>query len=182
MPNRKIIIIAVIVGLVLVIAGLFMTGVFSTGQNTDPNNGNSLPEYVLNADEEQKVREFVKNFVFLYNTYRYADYSNLTATGDYQTPEMQNLTLAKVDELEKTTPLGFYRTTEANEKSFTYTYPTGSTLRVTMDITVEEGIVSNSQDLRQGSATEVKYTAKAVVTLKRVSGNWLVDAVDIVRQ
>jgi hypothetical protein len=102
---------------------------------SNQNNGNNkLPEYILSSDEETRVKEFAFNFIKLYNTYSYSDYSNMLALGDYETPEMQQKTLDLVDKLKVTEQVGFMQEAEADLNYFSYEYPESSSLFVKVKI------------------------------------------------
>ncbi len=101
----------------------------------------TLPDYQLDPEQEKIVYEFVKNFAELYNTYSYADYSNLTALGDYETSQMQQKTVEYENSLEKKTQPGYYQEAKAIKDSFRYTY--SQVGRLSVSIAVELKVYSN---------------------------------------
>ncbi len=181
MPKRyKFLLIAFAGVLGTVIFALVISGIFkSSDEGKNPDSEENIPEYVLSQDEEEKVREFVKNFVFLYNTYSYADYSNLTATGDYQTPFMYSQTESLIAELEKNVPIGFYQTVSVNESSFNYSYPSADTLRISVQMEISEQYTVGAESLRYNSSEDKTYVATANLILKRNVNRWLVDVISL---
>ncbi len=153
----------------------------SNQQNQPNNNNQDLPEYFLGADEEARVKEFVKNFVTLYNSYRYADYTNLTALGDYQTVSMQEKTLNFISQLENTVPVGFAINTTPDVSTFTYKYPEASRITASLKAEVEEIQNENLEKNFSPRNPEIKtkYQITVNIVLIRFNGNWLVDSFEI---
>jgi hypothetical protein len=169
---------------VLTVGFLIYQNVTKTPSNeqSQPNNNNQdLPEYFLGADEEIRVKEFVKNFASLYNSYRYADYTNLTALGDYQTVSMQEKTIDLISQLENTIPVGFAINTTPEVATFTYKYPEASKITASLKAEVEETQNENLQENFSPRNPEIKsnYEIKVDVVLVRFNGNWLVDSLVI---
>lgn len=134
----------------------------------------NLPDYILNSAEETSLKEFVKNFVNLYNTYSYNDFSNLTALGDYQTESMQKDTLATVSSLQSSLKPGYSRQTRVKENTFTYSYPSLDKLTVQIKAQVAETPVI------QGNQNNNLVTFS--LDIKRQQNNgWLVNEIKILK-
>ncbi len=164
----------------LLVCGLFFLIVRGltnkSSQKPVDNTQTNLPDYVLSQSDETKVKEFVKNFINLYNTYGYADFSNLTALGDYQTVNFQNKTKETVSSLETSTPVGYQKETQAKPETFSYKYPLSNLLKVYMDAKVEEKV--SDQNLQISPRTENifnSYDVKITVELVPSGKNWLVN-------
>jgi hypothetical protein len=168
MATKHTIALAAVVGFFLIIG--VIAALLTTGQRGAPGgNGQpsgNLPQYVLPADEERHVSEFVNLFVALYNTYTTDDLSNLPALGDYQTPDMQDRTYVLHDELEQTLPPEYSKSTAVTEGAFRYNYRSGNFLEVFVGIRVSE----------TGHGV---YEAEARVLLEKLGGKWLVDYIEI---
>jgi hypothetical protein len=125
----------------LLVAGIFIfapTGPNETQNPPGNNTNNEIPDYFLAADEEEALKEFVKTFVELYNTYSKDDLSNPIALGDYQTAALQERTLALVETLEMTLPEGYEKSARANPETFSYTYPSADSLFASISASVTE--------------------------------------------
>lgn len=151
-------------------------------QTAAPDTAAEQAGYLLSGDEEARIKEFVKSFVNLYNTFRYADYRNLTATGDYQTPAFQERTVAYVAELERTTSPGYSRVTEVDASTFTYRYPSARRLETQVRATVTEHRGQpGGLDVRS-TPLERTFSVTASVTLSRSGGRWFVDGISFSEQ
>lgn len=139
-----------------------------------------LPDYILPSDEEARVREFVKNFGNLYNTYSYADYSNMTALGDYQTPQLQAETLSLVNSLENSVKFGFAKETKVDIASFSYKYPSAGILQVSVVAEVFES--QNFYPKSETAPAWQKYLARITLDLVKNNQNWLVSQIQIVKK
>ena len=166
--------------MILIIGFLIYRGLFPSGQqpNNQPNNQGQAPDYVLDSQEEARVKEFVKNFVNLYNSYSFADYSNLTALGDYQTSAMQDKTLQLVGQLEADTPEGFQRQTETEIDTFAYGYPNASQLSVEVKAWVEETTIIGEPGPRSPEKS-TRYPVTVKLELSRSGQAWLVNNFEI---
>ncbi len=163
----------------LIIKGLTSTPANPPAGNTgnNQNNQQNLPDYILSDQDEAGVKEFVKNFINLYNTYRYQDFSNLTALGDYQTPAFQQKTIDLVSQLEQSTPMGFSKITVADSATFSYKYPKANLLEVTMQADVSETVGEGSQNgiAPRSSPSSSSYRVSVQVELVPNGKNWLVN-------
>jgi hypothetical protein len=164
----------------LVIKGLQSNGrPADSGLAGNSQNGNlassSLPSYLLNPDEELRVYEFVKNFLELYNTYSYSDYSNLTALGDYQTSGMQQTTVNYVSFLKKTVLPGYLQEAKADKDSFRYDYPSIDRLIVNLSLTEKK--YSNFYPKVGGMTSKPEGEKRIAVELELVKfgKGWLVN-------
>ena len=119
---------------------------------------------MLSASDEASLKEFVKNYVNLYNSYSYGDYSNLTALGDYQTQSMQEQTLSSIAEYEKALPVGYKITTTADPATFQYSYPSADTLSAAISAKVSE-VFGEGQTAKQ-------YNVKIQIDVGQQK-NWL---------
>lgn len=167
--NRTYKIIFIVAGavLALVIGIVLVLNLRSNPGGQTP--GGDLPEYVLSAAEEQQVREFVKSFASLYNTYTYGDATNIIALGDYQTPSMQERSVGLASELEETLSEGYQKSTEIQEGSFQYQYPEAMKLTVAVN-----GIVTETAS---ASSTPEQYPVDVSLTLERTGTVWRVDTI-----
>ena len=171
--------------LILVIAYAIFHGFSNTPSQQSSNNTTSsstnsnLPQYILSQDQETWVKEFVKNFVSLYNSYSYADYSNLTALGDYQTPLMQQRTITLVQNLQATTPIGFVITTVPDMSTFTYQYPSADQLLVSVQAQVTESTNAASSGGPRSPTQSNTYTVTVNLELTPFNQNWLVNNFEI---
>ncbi len=143
------------------------------GINTTTPGSGTLPDYILSGPEEVKIKEFVKNFVNLYNTYSSNDISNLTALGDYQTIELQKKTVLLVENLQNSLPVGYSLTSQADMNTFAYKYPDANTLRVTVKGRAEEYLNENV------SAKNYIFTAE--LELQKNGNSWLVQDIKIIK-
>lgn len=107
-------------------------------QKSQTNQQNQIPEYILPTEEEKRVKEFAFSFIKLYNTYGYSDFSNLLALGDYETPLMQEKSLALAKELEVSVSEGFMQEAENDLNYFFYKYPDGSKLEVNVRVAIKQ--------------------------------------------
>lgn len=161
----------------------------SASQGTSPVSPpapvQTLPDYQLDPDQEKIVYEFVKNFAELYNTYSYADYSNLTALGDYETSQMQQKTVEYESSLEKKTQPGYYQEAKVIKDSFRYTY--SQVGRLSVSIGVELKVYSNffpnlalddsssSQTLPQKPESTKKINME--LGLEKYGNRWIVNSI-----
>ena len=136
------------------------------GLSTTTGQSISVPDYILSDADEADLKEFVKNFVNLYNTYSYSDFSNLTALGDYQTQAMQEKTLSAIENWQNTLPLGYRIATKSDIGSFSYKYPNAGQVIVQIKARVSETI--NDQ------AAPVEYNVTATLDVGRSQSGWMV--------
>lgn len=146
-------------------------------ENNNPPNlgGNSGQNQALSAEKQQQLKQFVKNFVSLYNTYSYNDYTNLTALGDYQTAELQTQTQELVNELSQNTSVGFNRQTTVDETTFSYNYD-GAHASVTIEANVSEWF-DEGLSPRQGSGSS--YRIIVSLKLDAAGDGWLASEINI---
>jgi hypothetical protein len=174
----KIILVLILAFLALGIGFLIYANLSKEPQSNNPNPvEENLPDYILPSDEEARVKEFVKNFVNLYNTYSYADYSNLKALGDYQDTNLQSETLDLINSLDNTVKPGFAKETKVDINSFSYKYPRAKNLQVNLT-----GEASESQDYYptgQNTPTWKKYPIEINLELIKYNQNWLVSQIKI---
>ena len=163
------------------------SGSGTTGNQQNNNLASStLPSYILDPSEEQKVYEFVKNFSELYNTYSYSDFSNLTALGDYQTPEMQQTTVSYVSYLEKNTVPGYLQEASVVPSSFHYDYPSASRLVVSLSLKIKKYSnfypkIGDAVSLRESYSTKLEGENLTVVELELIKAGtgWQVNKFQI---
>ena len=141
------------------------------GINTTTPGSGTLPDYILSGPEESTVKEFVKNFVNLYNTYSSSDVSNLTALGDYQTIELQKKTVLLAENLQNSLPVGYSLASQVDTSSFTYKYPDANTLTVKVKGLAKEYLNENS--------SAKNYTFTAELELQKNGNSWLVQDIKI---
>ena len=175
----------------LVIRGLQGdSGLSGSGTAGNQQNGNlassTLPSYILDPTEEQKVYEFVKNFSELYNTYSYSDFSNLTALGDYQSPEMQQTTVKYVSFLEKNTVPGYLQEASVVLDSFHYDYPSANRLVVNINLKIKKYSnfypkIGDVVSLRESYSTKLEGENLTVVELELIKAGtgWQVNKFQI---
>jgi len=150
------------------------TPIIDNNQNNQVDTTTNVPDYMLSAPEEASLQEFVKNYVNLYNSYSYGDYSNLTALGDYQTQSMQEETLNSIAKYEETLPIGYQISTEADAKTFSYSYPSSDSLSTTISAEVSEVLGEN--------LPSKKYKATIDLEIGRQKTGWLVKDIKINKQ
>ncbi len=168
MQKKYITIGAAILGLLIVFVIVWnLRG--AANKSSPPGSKNTIPDYVLGAAEELQVKEFVQNFVSLYNTYSSGDLSNVQALEDYETPAMQELTDKWVADKTQSLPEGFSVRTTSKPETFTYTYSSGQQLQVTMDAVVSESA--------SASSTPLQFTDTSITVLQKNGSGWLVDSI-----
>lgn len=116
--NKRIKIIIVV--LVIFAGAIVVYNITKDVSKPSSQETNSQPAAIneeISPKDRQKIQEFVENFLLLYNTYSYEDYSNLQALGDYQTQNAQKQTLERIEKLKADTPIGFKRTVRFDEVS-----------------------------------------------------------------
>ena len=163
-------------------AGPAGQGAPSTAQ---PGPVQSLPDYQLDPDQETAVYEFVKNFAELYNTYSYADYSNLTALGDYETVQMQQKTAELVVSLEKNTQPGYFQEAKIVKDSFKYKYPQAGRLSVTLSLEIKvysnffPNIKASDSASGQNPLQKLEGTKKIgfELGLEKYGNRWIVNSI-----
>ncbi len=179
MPKQYKILLSIGGFFVLLLAGFLIISSLSSPK--DPISGNNqpsqatstgnVPDYMLSASQEASLKEFVKNFVNLYNSYSYNDYSNLTALGDYQTQSIQEQVLASIAEYEKTLPAGYKIITTVDPATFQYSYPTAENLSATISARVSE-VIGEGQTPKQ-------YNINIQLQIGQQKTGWLVKDIKI---
>lgn len=185
--NYKIIIYLVLGLLLLLAVYLVLSGLSDKGNNQpasqpQPQAGStatsSLPDYLLDPEQEKSAYAFVKSFAELYNTYSYGDFSNLSALGDYQTTQMQQRTNEYIKTLGKTTPVGYYQEASLLENTLKYTY--NQVGRVTITANLQIKIYNNYMPSLAGNPKPDKTrTANLTIGLVAYKQNWLADNIEI---
>lgn len=164
--------------MLILVGFLIMNGLSSpkttNNQNTQVNTTANVPDYMLSVSDEASLKEFVKNYINLYNSYSYGDYSNLTALGDYQTQSMQEQALASITEYEKTLPAGYSLTTSANTTTFQYQYPSASDLSASISGKASE-VAGEGQVVKQ-------FNVKFQLEIGRQKNGWLVKDIKIIKE
>lgn len=173
MNNQKYLIIAGVI-LVVLIVGFLIFNSAKSPNNSGNQGSNGIPEYVLSAAEEENVKEFAKSFINLYNSYRFADFSNLSALGDYQTPEMQLRTQARITFLETNIPVGFEKETKVDLNTFKYSYPQRDRLSVSFNAEVTETLNSSAGVSPRSEESKKTYTQNFEIFLQPYMSGWLV--------
>lgn len=171
---KKIIILSLI-GVILVVGFLIFSSLGQESNNNPPDNQNNI---TLSEEKAGQVKIFVKNFVSLYNSYRYADYSNLSALGDYQTTLMQEDTVALIADLEKTVTVGYSKETIVDESTFKYNY-NGEKLTASMEADVVELFNRVSGVSPRDVEKENKYRVLATLELLPNGPGWLAEQINI---
>lgn len=156
----------------------------SSNTLSEQNNPSNLPEYLMSEQEEAQVKEFALNFLKLYNTYSFSDYSNLLALGDYQTPEMQKKTLQIAEKLKQKTAVGFKQEITLEPNSFFYEYPEGSILNVKIRGTLKQysNFYQNPElDFNKSYVPKLESTKTLNFRLElaKYGKNWLVNNLEI---
>jgi len=149
------------------------TPIIDNNQKNQIDTTTNVPDYMLSVPEEASLQEFVKNYVNLYNSYSYGDYSNLTALGDYQTQSMQEETLSSIAKYEETLPIGYQISTEADSKTFKFSYPSADNLSATISAEVSEVAGEN--------LPPKKYKATIELGIGRQKTGWLVKDIKIIK-
>lgn len=138
----------------------------------------SLPDYLLDPEQEKSAYAFVKSFAELYNTYSYGDFSNLSALGDYQTTQMQQRTEEYIKTLGKITPVGYYQETSLLENSLKYKY--NQVGRVTITAGLQIKIYNNYAPGLSGTQRPDKIrTSNLTMELVAYKQSWLADNIEI---
>jgi len=164
-----------------IIAGLSSPNTQNSGnQNLSSGQASgTMASLQLSDQEEASIKEFVKNVVTLYNNYSYADFSNLTALGDYETEDMQQKTLDYISQLQAETAIGFRQVSQPDLSSFSYQSPNLSTVIVTLNVKITDTYNTGSQlDLRGGQQPN-SFTVTDILTLKSYGQSWLIDDIQI---
>ncbi len=154
---------------------------FGDVKNLDTPVATPPPSVVdaLTEAQKQSVREFVKNFILLYNSYAYGDYSNLSSLGDYQTQKAQKQTLDRIEQLLENTPVGFRRIVEVSNSGIevkSLLFPpkqieTKIKFWVKDQVIIPEGTTPRSDD----AVKPKEYEARATLRLVPYNQSWLVD-------
>lgn len=179
MPKQYKILLIIGAFFVLILVGFLIVNNLSSPKNPGPGSNQSpqatsttdVPDYLLSEESEASLKEFVKNYVNLYNSYSYDDYSNLTALGDYQTQSMQEQVLASIAEYEKTVPAGYRIITTADPATFQYSYPSSDNLSATISAKVSE-VFGEVQTPKQ-------YNVNIQLQIGRQKVGWLVKDIKI---
>ncbi len=133
----------------------------------------------LSQQEEAGVREFVKNFLTLYNNYSYGDFNNLTALGDYETQNMQQETLDTVNGLQSSVPIGYSQNSEPDFSTFSYEYPNPNTVVVTIQVKIIKSFNNQNEILTRSSVVPQTQNSTEVLTLQSYGQSWLVSDLQI---
>lgn len=178
------IVIYLVVGLLLlwavflVINGLSEKDGSQSSLQPQPQSGNtatsSLPDYLLDPEEEKSAYAFVKNFAELYNTYGYGDFSNLSALGDYQTTQMQQRTQEHIQTLEKITPFGYYQEASLLQNTLKYKYNQVGLVTVTGSLQIKS-YHNYSLGLAGSQRPDKTETVNLIINLITYKKSWLVD-------
>lgn len=156
---------------IILIVFLIVNGISSKPSGSGTGPGQKLPDYILSQQDEANIKIFVQNFVILYNSYSYQDYSNLTALGDYQTPNLQQKTINLVNQLGQSVPPGFSIRTTVESASFGYSYPQGD--RIFAHI---QGLATETNT---NSGQKISYPVSASLELQKFGSSWQVDVISI---
>lgn len=155
-----------IAGLLLVF--LIVKSLFGQSGSQATQNSQQIPDYVLSSSEESSIKEFVQNFITLYNSYSTEDTSNLTALGDYQTQKMQEYTAELVQRIGQNSTQLEVRT-EVDTSSFSYSYTEADKLIVYM----------SGQETKSNLVTgsRIFESVKYKVSLVKQGDRWVVDSI-----
>ncbi|MBI3232298.1 MAG: hypothetical protein HYZ51_04435 [Candidatus Doudnabacteria bacterium] len=178
MPTRiKIIIIIFIIIASLAVAVALFKDVKDSGDSSQPSSVQVLDD--VSSKEKESALKFVKNFLSLYNSYSFEDYSNLEALGDYETQNAQKQTLERIERLRKETPLGFLRNVEVNDSDIEIKklfVPAGQ-IQVKAKFLVVETIQPSAEvsPRSDDSLKQKQFEATARLKLVPYGKSWLVD-------
>jgi hypothetical protein len=170
----------IILGIIItVLVGIAFIAVViqNSRQSNTPGGEKALPGYLLPPQEEMVVKEVVKSFVSLYNTYSTYNYTNPQSLGDLTTVEFQEKLLLYIQNLEEKTPEGYSIRTNAKDSTFSFSYPEQGRLYATISAEVKETRTASVRDFPE---TET-YTVTAKITFVNVQGSWLVDDILITK-
>lgn len=166
---------AIAVGILVIVAVIMV--VFQNTKPSSTGNGEPLPSAMLTPQEESLIKEVVKNFVSLYNSYSTYDYGNLRSLGDLETVRFQQKMLDYISYLENTVPKGYEIRTDANDATFSYTYPEADVLNISIKATVKEMVPLDADAIPEVK----KYTTTAHLILRRQNNTWLVDDINFIK-
>jgi len=152
-----------------------------SGQQSAGSGNQDVPPpltLALNADDESSLRQFVKNFVTLYNNYSYNDFSDLTALGDYENQAMQQKSLDFISQTEPTLQSGYSQSSDPQLSTFSYKTIDLQTFTVTINVNITETNSQNELSLRSSEEPQ-NYTDSDTLTIVRYGQSWLVADVQI---
>jgi hypothetical protein len=133
----------------------------------------------LSAADEGSLKEFVKNFVTLYNNYSFDDFSNLTALGDYENQAMQQKTQDLISRLQTSLPPGFSQSSDPQLSTFSYKTIDLQTFTVTESVNISETNSSQNSLSIRSSEQPQSYVATEILTVVKYGQGWLVGDVQI---
>jgi hypothetical protein len=186
---RKYKIILYILGFFVALAVFYMviSGISSSvsspsgGQQTASSTQGVPPPLTLtlSPDEESSLKEFVKNFVTLYNNYSYDDFSNLTALGDYENQAMQEKTQNLITQLQSSLQPGYSQSSKPDASTFSYQTSNTQTFTVSINVDITETNNSQSQLSIRSSQEPQSRTNVDTLTVVRYGQSWLVGDIQI---
>ncbi len=185
--DKRIKFLLIFLGIIALIVTVFVIAIdLDSGKNDSSNipieDTKPLYEVEMIVEEKQKLIEFVENFILLYNTYSYEDYSNLLALGDYETQNAQKQTLERIEDLKKITPVAFAQNVEKQDiLELKKEILLKVIYSVSVNFTVMEEIVADSQVSPRSSDVASQNQKQLTATLKILPfGNgFLVDEIRI---
>ena len=180
--NWKLLVFIGIIFVLLIVGFLVWSALGSKPGNTGGSGGGGEQSQqsggALDQQKENQLKEFVKNFINLYNTYSYGDYSNPLALGDYQTPNLQQKTSSFVANLEQTIVPGYSKVTTADEASFSYKPSAGGFVATINAQVAETSFASAGVSPRQEPSEQI-YEITATLTVLPSGNGWVADEINI---
>lgn len=175
--NQKIYIVGIIAVIVFAIGlsvyFLFRSPANNNGGNTGNNGNNNQSNVVsLPPGEEEKIKKFVVLFVDLYNSYGYDDFKSAINEATYGTPEFQQKTIDKFNEIQTNTKEGYSLVTKADISSFQIIAYKNNRLTVSV-----KGVEIETQN---DQTTD--YNIVATVSFVNTNNQWVVTDCVIDRQ
>lgn len=172
--NQKIYIIGIIAVIVFAIGlsvyFLFRSSTNNNGGNTGNNNQTNVVS--LPPGEEEKIKQFVVLFVDLYNSYGYEDFKSAINEATYGTPDFQQKTIDKFNEIQTNTKEGYSLVTKSDISSFQIIAYKNN--RLTVSIKGVEIETQNDQT--------TDYNIAATVSFVNTNNQWVVTDCVIAKQ
>ena len=156
-----------IASIILVLLALGLYVFLSDGSSSGTSN--TTPDYILSQSDEQRLQQFVKNFVELYNSYGYNDFKPALNIAGYGTIEFQQQNIERIQDLEGSMPEGFSISTTIDSTSFSYSYPEANTLTA--------GVKGVATEIRSGTVSE--YPITVILELNFINNKFLVSKIEI---
>jgi hypothetical protein len=175
--NQKIYIVGIIAVIIFAI-GLSVYFLFRSPANNNGgstgNTGNNNQSNVVSLPpgEEEKIKQFVVLFVDLYNSYGYDDYKSAINEATYGTPDFQQKTIDKFNDIQAITKEGYNLVTKSDINSFQVLVYKNN--RVTVSVKGVEVETQNNQT--------IDYNFIATVSFVNTNNQWVVTDCVIAKQ